>query len=165
MDGSLAHFHVQLIQKKKCLVLDFNFFFRENIILYFSQLQPDPENNDIGTLLILGCKSYRIFFSIWADDFFFFLVYSSCLFTFFSWNQFHEKKFFQKFVVRYRLCFVSQLWNSHMILHIARANIFFHGIFFIYILVQFFCLFNFWWASSTKDLKNFNFLIESAEDR
>jgi len=58
MDGILAHFHVQLIfrlKKNVCLFLDFNFgdfFFRENIILYFSsQLQPDPENIDLGTVV------------------------------------------------------------------------------------------------------------------
>merc|ERR1719492_417871 len=89
MVGILAHFHVQLHFENRKLFIFWIYFFRENIILYFfSQLQPDPENIDIGTVVDTWLQEFIGFFfhSLWrADDFLFsfFFVYSSCLFTIF----------------------------------------------------------------------------------
>lgn len=113
-------------RKKNNVLDDFNFW-----IFFFSW-----KYNPIFLFSIAtrpGEQWYRYCVDTWLQEFigFFFLFWGGrlcflSLFTavvclhFFSReiNYFTEKIFFfQKFVVRYRLCFVSQLWNSHMVLH------------------------------------------------
>lgn len=126
--------------------LDIFFSWKYNPI-FFSQLQPDPENIDIGTVVDTWLQEFIGFFfhSLWrADDFLFcfFFVYSSCLFTIFFYSF--------KISLYVTDCVLCPSYGIHTWFNISRALTFVFTEFFLFILVQFFCfVFNFWWASSS----------------
>jgi len=146
MVGILAHFHVQLHFENRKLFIFWIFFFSWKFNpIFFSQLQPDPENIDIGTVVDTWLQEFIGFFFL-VEGGRLFVLFFLCLQQLFVYNFFY----YFKILLYVTDCVLCPSYGIHTWFNISRALTFVFTEFFLFILVQFFCfVFNFWWASSS----------------